>query len=216
VPVTAVQAGGRGDRAGHAGTGPRGPAGPSTEQRILDAAEACMDRHGVSRVSMQDVARQAGLSRGAVYLHFADRAALVDAALARTASRFLAEIEQRVRRRRTLSGQLAEAAARIREIHDDRLLAPGLRPEADTLLAMLLTARIHRLLEEWVQFWQPLLAAAQDRGEVRATLDRRRAGEWIVRVLLTFAIVPVVTFDAGDPGAVERFVRDHLVPGLAP
>lgn len=188
----------------------------STVERILDAAELCMERHGVSRVSMGDVARQAGLSRGAVYLHFDDRAGLVDAVLARTASRFLADIEARVRRRRTLSGQLAEAAMCIRQVHDEYLLSVRFLPEGDTLLATMLTARIHRLLEEWVQFWQPFLAAAQERGEVRRTLDRRRAGEWIVRVLLTFAIVPIVTFDADDPGSVDRFVREHLVPGLAP
>lgn len=191
-------------------------AAPTTEQRILDAAEERMDRLGVSRVSMGEVARRAGLSRGAVYLHFADRAALVDAVLTRTATRFLGEIEAQVRRRRTLAGQLAEAAVCIRRIHDDRLLSPQPSAEGDTLLAMLLTARVRRLLEEWVEFWQPFLAAAEARGEIRAGLDHRRAGEWIVRVLLTFAIVPVVTFDGDDAGALDRFVRDHLVPGLAP
>ena len=62
----------------------------STEERILDAAETCMSQLGLRRVSMSDVAGQAGVSRGSVYFHFRDRATLVDAVLARLATRFVA------------------------------------------------------------------------------------------------------------------------------
>jgi len=51
-----------------------------------------------------------GISRGAVYLHFADRGTLIEAVLARAAARFVASSEESVRRRRTLAGQVAEAA----------------------------------------------------------------------------------------------------------
>jgi AcrR family transcriptional regulator len=45
-----------------------------TKQRILDAALACA---AANRLTMAEVAAQAGLSRQAVYLHFPDRAALL-------------------------------------------------------------------------------------------------------------------------------------------
>jgi AcrR family transcriptional regulator len=45
-----------------------------TKQRILDAALACAAEN---RLTMAEVAAQAGLSRQAVYLHFPDRAALL-------------------------------------------------------------------------------------------------------------------------------------------
>ena len=48
-----------------------------------------MARYGL-RVSMRDVAAEAGLSRGSVYRYFRDRDALVDAVLERTADRFVA------------------------------------------------------------------------------------------------------------------------------
>ena len=93
----------------------RGLAGRrGTEERILDAAERCMGRLGLGRVSMADVAAQAGVSRGSVYLHFGDRASLVDAVLARVATRFVASSEVAVRRRRTLAAQVGEAAVFIR------------------------------------------------------------------------------------------------------
>lgn len=36
-------------------------------EQILDAAYACFTRHGVKRTTMDDIARQAGMSRSAVY-----------------------------------------------------------------------------------------------------------------------------------------------------
>ncbi|WP_322759900.1 helix-turn-helix domain-containing protein [Frankia sp. Cr2] len=36
-------------------------------EQILDAAYACFTRHGVKRTTMDDIAREAGMSRGAVY-----------------------------------------------------------------------------------------------------------------------------------------------------
>src|ERR1700761_945345 len=61
-----------------------------TEERILAAAERCLSRLGLSKLPLTDVATQAGLSRGAVYLHFADRRTLIDALLTRAANRFVA------------------------------------------------------------------------------------------------------------------------------
>jgi len=191
------------------------PAG-GTAGRILDAAERCLSRLGLSRVSVTYVAAQAGLSRGAVYLHFADRAALVDAVLARVATRFVASSEPVVRRRRTLAGQVGEAAVFIRTHLGDDLLTLRLPAGEDSLLATLLTVQIDRLLEAWVQFWQPFLADAERRGEIRPGLDHGQAGEWIVRMLLTLAVMPGSTFDSNDPESVRRFVRSHIVECFAP
>ncbi len=55
----------------------------ATRSAILDAAELQFQAHGVSRVSLQQIAAAAGVTRGAVYHHFADKAALFDAMMAR-------------------------------------------------------------------------------------------------------------------------------------
>jgi AcrR family transcriptional regulator len=53
---------------------------PDTKTRILDAAQACAAENALT---MTEVAVRAGLSRQAVYLHFADRAALLGGLAAR-------------------------------------------------------------------------------------------------------------------------------------
>jgi AcrR family transcriptional regulator len=165
---------------------------------------------------MTDVAAQAGVSRGAVYLHFADRGALIDAVLVRAAHRFVASSAQSVRRRRTLAGQVAEAAVFIREHLGDSLMTLRLPADEETLFATLLTSRMERLVEEWIEFWLPYLAEAEERGEIRSGVDHRQAAEWIVRMMLSFAVMPSVSFQADRPQEVRAFVHSFIVDGLAP
>jgi AcrR family transcriptional regulator len=187
----------------------------STEERILDAAETCMSRLGLRRVSMTDVGVQAGVSRGSVYFHFGDRATLVGAVLTRVATRFVASSMSAVASHDTLAGQVGEAAVFIRQHLGDEILTLRLPAEGDSLLATLMSAQIERLLSQWIDFWLPFLGDAEERGEIRAGLDHRRASEWIVRSMFSFAVMPSVTFDMDDPDAVRSFVHDHLIAGLA-
>lgn len=55
-----------------------------TREALLDAAELLFARQGVSRTSLQDIAKAAGVTRGAVYWHFEDKAELFNAMMART------------------------------------------------------------------------------------------------------------------------------------
>lgn len=47
-----------------------------TRHRILDVAERVFSERGVSRTSLADIAKAAGVTRGAIYWHFADKADL--------------------------------------------------------------------------------------------------------------------------------------------
>jgi TetR/AcrR family acrAB operon transcriptional repressor len=67
-----------------------------TRNRILDAAERVFSRRGVSRTSLDDVARAAGVTRGAIYWHFEDKADLFSAMLGR-ATLPMEEMVQRAR-----------------------------------------------------------------------------------------------------------------------
>jgi len=55
----------------------------ATRHRLIDAAEILFQAHGVSRTSLQQIAEQAGATRGAVYWHFKDKADLFNAMMER-------------------------------------------------------------------------------------------------------------------------------------
>ncbi len=45
----------------------------ATREKILDAAEALFFEHGVTRTSLEQIADEAGVTRGAIYWHFANK-----------------------------------------------------------------------------------------------------------------------------------------------
>jgi TetR/AcrR family acrAB operon transcriptional repressor len=54
-----------------------------TRESLLDAAERVFQQRGVSRTALSDIAQAAGVTRGALYWHFKDKAALVNAMMDR-------------------------------------------------------------------------------------------------------------------------------------
>src|ERR1700675_2574233 len=50
-----------------------------TREQLLDAAEQVFREHGVARTSLTEIAAAAGVTRGAVYWHFRDKADLFTA-----------------------------------------------------------------------------------------------------------------------------------------
>ncbi|QOC23734.1 TetR family transcriptional regulator [Wenzhouxiangella sp. AB-CW3] len=55
----------------------------ATREALLDAAEQVFHEKGVARASLQEIARTAGVTRGAFYWHFRDKAELFRAMLER-------------------------------------------------------------------------------------------------------------------------------------
>jgi len=55
----------------------------ATRHRLLDAAECVFAEKGVSRTSLHDIAQAAGVSRGAIYWHFKNKADLFNAMMDR-------------------------------------------------------------------------------------------------------------------------------------
>jgi TetR/AcrR family acrAB operon transcriptional repressor len=54
-----------------------------TRNRILDTAVEVFNRQGVAQTSLNDIAREAGVTRGAIYWHFANKVAMFDAMIGR-------------------------------------------------------------------------------------------------------------------------------------
>lgn len=67
-----------------------------TRNRLLDAAEVLFQAQGVSQTSLQQIAHQAGATRGAIYWHFKDKAALFNAMMERVRLPLEAEVAKAV------------------------------------------------------------------------------------------------------------------------
>jgi len=65
----------------------------ATRDSILDAAEQLFVEQGVSRTTLQHIATAAGVTRGAIYWHFDDKAALFSAMMDRATLPLEAELQ---------------------------------------------------------------------------------------------------------------------------
>lgn len=79
---------------------------PGAHEALLDAAREEFARAGVEGARVEDVARRAGISKGAFYLHFATK----HDAFAEIVQRFLGALEDHVRRRHEVEEQVGRDA----------------------------------------------------------------------------------------------------------
>ncbi|GAA3027915.1 helix-turn-helix domain-containing protein [Streptosporangium longisporum] len=73
-----------------------GPVGRT--DRILDAAAGLLVRHGYRKVTVEDVARESGIGKGTVYLHWRTKQQLFEAVLLRESIAYLEEFLDELRR----------------------------------------------------------------------------------------------------------------------
>jgi len=66
-----------------------------TRHRILDAAVEVFNRQGVARTTLNDIAQEAGVTRGAIYWHFENKVVLFDAMVERLVCPLLINCEDR-------------------------------------------------------------------------------------------------------------------------
>jgi len=157
-----------------------------TADRILDAAFQRVLAVGLSRTTVEDVARTAGITRQTVYRYFSSRDQLITMLLVREEERLLDGVRSRIESRRSLEDGLADALfycltfAREHPLLD-RLLAT----DAETLLPYL-TIRAAPIVSRARSSVIDLLKA---RSGVSPDLLEACA-DAIVRIVLSYAVTP--------------------------
>ncbi len=74
--------------------------------RIIDAAVSAIQRKGLSGLTMDDIAREIGVSKGALYLYFPSKAQLLEAILSQYRDEMMGQLERAVE-----EGDVAEGIA---------------------------------------------------------------------------------------------------------
>ncbi|MEV6561545.1 TetR/AcrR family transcriptional regulator [Nocardia sp. NPDC051756] len=191
-----------------------GQSGRTVSPALMRATTATLQRLGPRQFNLTAVAEAAGVSRGTVYNAFGNRDAAIKSALDYVTTAFIEALVTEVRQHETLADQVAAAAVLICA-HRQRAdtLAPGASNES--VLLLLLRNSGDDLMTRSMDLWKPLVREAEQRGEIRAGVDPATAGEWIVRMLLSFELLPPMQVNLDNPRAVRRFVSEHIVAGLA-
>lgn len=179
--------------------------------RVLAAVVSCAGRVGLARITVEEVARGAGVARASVYRWFpGGREQLVDEAVTWEVGRFLGRLTGSVAdapdlRSRLIRGLAFAHRAIVEHEVLQRLLATepgGLLPQLHQT-APLVVAVLRDALVDHV--------AAEPRR--RPEVDPIEAAEWLARMVVTF-VVEQGRWDLDDPDEVARLVDGELLAGI--
>ncbi len=183
------------------------PREPSVRQQLLAAALEAATVHGISKLSMGDVARTAGLSRQTVYRYFPNKEALVAEVVAEETGALIERVLLAGARHADPRDRLeAGFLAALEAARDHPLLDRLVRTEPETLLPMLVsdggpvTAQVRPVVETVIAAGQPHLDA----------VPLRRLADIITRLLISYA----VSAPDDPPEVVAGFVATALTHGV--
>jgi AcrR family transcriptional regulator len=182
--------------------------GDDTRARIMLAATEHCEEVGLSRVTMEDVARRAGLGRATLYRHFQSKDALVRAVILAETDAFFAALDRAIAECTTDEDRLAEGFAfALHYIRAHALLNKLLRSEPETLLPYLVGG------DELIAVATEAVCA-RVHGDAAHSQQGRENAELLVRLVLSLALTPGSGLGVEHHDGATAFARRHLVPSL--
>jgi AcrR family transcriptional regulator len=196
--------------AGRTGSGRKRIADPASA--VLLAAEACFLRLGIAKTTMDDVAREAGVSRPTVYRYYATRDDLISGVHLARAQKLLDRAAEFVATQPTFADKMVEGmifmvdAGRsdplIMHLVSAEFMEVASRVSGTPQLAADLTAKM----------WEPVLREGQASGDVRADLDIERFRGLLM--LLQLVLVGRIECLGADHPSHRSMLTRYLLPAL--
>ena len=183
----------------------------AVEARAATALLTCIARYGLTKTTLDDVAREARCSRATLYRYFDSKQDLVRRTAAGEIDRLTARVVEAGRAQSTFSDAVvAVVVTAAHELTHHAALRFLLAHEPEAILThltfgpgdRLLTSIADALAPAFTQ-WLPLAEAA-------------RAGDWLAPFLRSYVLMPVPTIDLTDERAARPFLHEFVIPGLSP
>lgn len=183
----------------------------SARSRLIDAAEECFGRLGIAKTTVEDIAREAKVSRATVYRYFDGRDDLVLGVLLRDTDRHLARIRPRMEQLGSLADVIVEFVVLTeRATRRDPSLSLLFTVDEARLAGGIIADASLVLFERVTDFFRPFFVRWS--GQVGHGVDAAGAAEWILRALLSFLAVRGPQLRTAD--GQRQYLRTYLVPAI--
>lgn len=177
---------------------------------MVDAALRCLARNGIAKTTIDDVVREAGISRATLYRQFpGGKDAVMQAVVETEVSRLFSSLGAVMGEADDLETLLVRAIVEAaRQLSSHEAIAYLLAHEPGTILPHLAFAGLDRLLAAAAAFAAPYF------GRWLEPEEAARAAEWATRIVISYLVCPDDDMDLTDLRAVERLVATFVVPGI--
>lgn len=182
--------------------------------RILDAAARLFGQIGIQRVTMEEVAREAGVARVTIYRRFATKDVLVEQVVRREFRRYFDQFLHDIKQARTPADRVVVGfVSSLKAIRGESLIGRLLASEPGVLVPSLIGDE-GRTLATVRDFIVGQLRREQQAGNIDAALELDLVAEVMVRISTSFLVTPAGLVDLDDEDQVADLARRFLVPML--
>ena len=181
-------------------------------ERILAAAERCIDRHGIRKTTMDDVASEVGLSRPSVYRYFADRDDLLVELIARHARALKDRAHKSIARQNSLPDQIVEGVITIADnARRDPLTRYAIDTDGSSLSRRMISSGMSEMIR--AEIWDRYLDTAVANNELPRGLPRSDIHLWLGN--LTKMVIRGIEDGDGDLKRYRSILRRFVAPAFA-
>ncbi len=184
----------------------------SVRDRAMDATAECFQQQGLSKTSMEAVARQGQMSRATLYRHFANRDELALAVIEREALRLATEVYQRIESQETIADFIVEGTVDACEAISTNAILSSLFTPDSVATSNQLILMSNKLTNIGLDVMKPMIEPAQAAGVLRDNISPEMIIDWIFRVLISLLTIPSETI--ADKDKQRQLLRAMLLPAL--
>lgn len=183
-------------------------------ERVYAGAYECAARFGLTKTTIEDVAKTSGVSRATIYRIFpGGKDQLMRETVGWEMNRFFTDLGEHVVAEPDFESVLEEGLVFAhRALREHEVLQKILVTEPDSLLP-LITVETNRVVTAVRNFLHPLLEAEAAAGRLRPGLDLDEASDYVARMVLSLIASPA-SFDVEDADEVRDLVRSYLLAGI--
>jgi AcrR family transcriptional regulator len=182
------------------------------EQRVLDAAKSCCERWGLTKVTIEDIANEAGVSRATLYRMFpGGKDVLFEALRVRDIEDFFTRLSAQLDGATDFEDLLVRCVAHAtEELRGDQHLSLMLASEPGDTLGQLTVDGLPRIIRVATAFLAPLVDGHLPRDE------GARLVELLARLVISYFLAPSEQVDLGEPESARAFIRAFILPAFEP
>jgi len=182
----------------------------SVELRVIAAAKTCCERWGIEKVTIDDIASEANVSRATLYRLFpGGKLVLFEALRVREMEDFFVRLTAQVEGAPDLEELLVRAVvAATRELRDDQHLAIMMASEPGDTLAQLTVEGLPRITRVATVFLGPMVDPYLPRRE------SSRLVELLSRLVISYFLAPSDHVDLGDVESARLFISTFILPAF--